>query len=546
MQIDIPSAERNELKESIPELFAPEYTLFVFDESMFETRWTPSDPEFSNNNRSWYFNAVCAFSAWDISTGSEDITVAVVDNGFNLNHKEFKNKVVMPYNVWNHDKKITCQKVDHGSHVAATAIGLADNSVGLCGIAPKCKFMPVQVADENGMMTTTSVLDGIIYSIYQGAKVVNVSIGTSLTGFNQIPENVQRNMIYNNFKEEERLWTEISRIANAHNTTIVVAAGNDNVLAGIEALQRPETFIVVSALDKQNRHYRKTNFSNYGEYSTISAPGIDIYSAYGKGFKSLDGTSMSAPIVTGAVALMKSLNKNLTNQQIRCILISTAKSVDEKIGPMLQIDKALLKVKNNEIDDCSSNVPEVTPSHGDVEITLHWDNTNDLDLACVDPFGEMIMFNHRHSGSGGELQIDMNYSSDNLTQTPVEHIYWPTGSAPSGTYQVFVTHYRRFDASDNSSFTLDVKYGQQQNRYTGVISSSDGRRAICTFTLNDNGTGSSAESSQGTGSRIDVPGSTSGGSNNNSNVNSRRRELLEKRDRLQHEIDEIDRNLRNL
>lgn len=536
MQIEVPVAKREALKDEIPAAFAPEYDLFVFEEFMYETRWTPSDPEFSSNSKTWYFNTINAFSAWNISTGSENVTVAIVDNGFNLGHKEFKGKVVMPYNVWNHNSQVVKDsRVDHGSHVAAIAIGLADNGSGLCGIAPKCKFMPIQVADENGAMTTTSVVDGVVYAIYQGAKVVNVSLGDSFEGLDRLPESTQRELIYNHFKNEERLWNEISRIADSHNVTIVVAAGNDNVLAGIEAMHRPENIIVVSALDKQNRHFRKTNFSNYGEYSTISAPGVDIYSAYGNGYRSMDGTSMSAPIVTGAVALMKSMNKNLTNEQIKCVLTSTAKNVDDKVGPLLQLDKALMKVKNNEIDDCSSPDGEISePTHGDVEITLHWNNKNDLDIACIDPNGEQIYFSHPQSRSGGQLEIDRNRNAANLTTNPLEHIYWPTSGAPSGTYQVFLTHYRKFDNVDDSPYTIDVKYGNQTKQFTGTISHANGTIPICTFSLNADGSGNSS---------VDPGHDTSNG---NSDVSRRRRELIDRRNQLQRELDEINNSLRNL
>ena len=361
MQIIVPENEREAIKERIPEEFAPEYTLFVFDESLFEGEYKPSDPEMSKTDKTWYLSAIGAFDAWETTTGSESITVAVVDNGFNLKHKEFKGKVVMPYNVWLHNANVTPQEVDHGTHVAGTAIALADNGTGLCGIAPKCKFMPIQVADAQGRMTITSVLDGIIYAIYQGADVVNISLGSTFSGLDQYPEWLQREIIQNHFKEEERIWNEVAKIAETHKVIIVAAAGNDNVLAGIEALQRPKSIIIVSAVDKKGRLFGKAGFSNYGEYSTVSAPGVNIYSCYGRGYMSLEGTSMASPVVAGSVALMKSLNRNLTAEQAICILQGTGKEVYGDIGPMIQLNKAVLKVKNGEINDCRQETPP-TPS----------------------------------------------------------------------------------------------------------------------------------------------------------------------------------------
>lgn len=482
MQIKVPSEERVAMKERLPQEFAPEYKLFVFDESMFEGMYRPSDPEMSNTYKTWYLSAINAFDAWDITVGSDSVIVGVVDNGFNLNHEEFRGKVVMPYNVWTHDRNVFCQQEDHGSHVAGTAVAVANNGAGLCGIAPDCKLMPVQVADAMGRMTITSVLDGIVYALYQGADVINVSLGTSFMGLSLFPEDVQRELINAHFKEEQRLWEEVARIAESHKTTIVVAAGNDNILAGVEALQRPSSIIVVSALDKQNRTYGKADFSNYGEYSTISAPGVDIYSACRSGYEMMKGTSMACPVVTGSVALMKSINRNLTTQQIICVLQSTGKMVDGKVGPMLQLDKALQKVKNNDFSDCQPEMPK--PSHGDVEITLYWNNYNDLDLYCVDPTRNVLSYKQRTSPSGGIYEIDMNNDETPGTNTPIEHIYWPTGGAPKGKYVVSVNFFARRDNSvDMSPFKVVVKYNGETKTYTGKVSSATRDCKVCDFTL---------------------------------------------------------------
>ncbi|MBU0490050.1 MAG: S8 family serine peptidase [Bacteroidetes bacterium] len=522
MQIEVPKEERERMKQEIPPAFSPEYDLFVFDEALFEGAYKPNDPAFSDSEKSWYLKAIHAPEAWDITRGSEKITVAIVDNGFNLNHPELKSKVVQPYNVWKHSDEIFPQTIDHGTHVAGTALAIADNGKGICGIAPNCKFMPIQVANERDQMTTTSVLDGILYSLYQGADVINVSLGSVFTGLSQAGEDVQMDMINNHFKEEERLWRHVMRIAASHNSTVVIAAGNDNVLAGIDALQRPELFITVSAVDKNNNANKKANFSNYGQFSDISAPGVAIYSTVGSdGYQTMDGTSMAAPIITGTVALMKSLNKNLTNKQIICILQGTGAETQGNIGKLVQIDKALQKVKSGDTVNCTPS-----PSTGDVQVLLSWSNYNDLDLIVTDPTGASVWYKNRRVSSGGQLEIDMNVEYPD-SKSPIENIYWQQGGAPKGTYNVYLLYFKQHESISENPFKIIVKHGEKTDEYKGTIDTEKKVVHICTFTLGVEGSNPQ---------NPDLPNSG----------DDRRSQLEQERDRLQQELDRVNRELKRI
>ncbi|KFC59185.1 hypothetical protein FEM08_20460 [Flavobacterium gilvum] len=521
LQIEIPSEKREQLKKEIPEKFKPDYNLFVFDETLLEGTYNPNDPDFKDNNKNWYLKKIKAPQAWDITRGSEKITIAIVDNGFNLTHPELNSKVVQPYNVWKHSNDIFPQKIDHGTHVAGTALAIANNGQGICGIAPNCKFMPVQVANEKGIMTTTSVLDGILYALYQGADVINVSLGGQFSGLSRAPESAQKDLIKNHFKEEERLWREIMRIAASHNSTIVVAAGNENVLAGIEALQRPELFITVSAVNKDSQSVTKANFSNYGSYSKISAPGVGIYSTVGSNnYQTMDGTSMAAPIVSGAVALMKSLKSSLTSKQIICILQNTGLPTQGNIGKLIQLDKALQMVKSGKGIDCTPK-----PSTGDVQILLNWNNYNDLDLYCTDPKGEVVWFKNKNITSGGQLEIDMNVEYPD-SKNPIENIFWPNHGAPNGTYNVYLRYYKKQEPNINETpYTIQVKYSGKTEIYKGRIKKEDNTLHIGSFTLGNSSTNQNPP---------------------NASINQRRNSLLQKRESLQQELDRIDRELKDI
>jgi subtilisin family serine protease len=139
-------------------------------------------------------------------------------------------------------------------------------------------------------------------------------------------------------------------MAEQKNTLIVLAGGNENLLIGLDPMQRSDQVLKVVAVDQS---LKKASFSNYckncsSKNTFISAPGVDIYSSVpGNGYKSLQGTSMAAPIVTGAVALMKSIKPEMKNKEILKILRQTSKTLpDRSCPPFLLLDQALKKVKN--------------------------------------------------------------------------------------------------------------------------------------------------------------------------------------------------------
>jgi subtilisin family serine protease len=133
-----------------------------------------------------------------------------------------------------------------------------------------------------------------------------------------IPLQEQKDYINSSAKDEEEFWNDLFNYANDKNVTCVLAAGNSNILTGFDPFQRSKNTIKVGAIDKNNT---KAPFSNFGPTTTIYAPGTNIYGAKpGNSYEVLEGTSMAAPIVSGFIGLLKSKNKNLTNQQVLGII----------------------------------------------------------------------------------------------------------------------------------------------------------------------------------------------------------------------------------
>ncbi|MDE7380958.1 MAG: S8 family serine peptidase [Muribaculaceae bacterium] len=361
MQIQVPGSEAEKIMAELPSKI-PEIKFFVFPEGLMGEWSKPSDPAFSKVDLSWYFPAIEAYSAWDVTMGDPNVTVAVVDTYFDLRHPELSggNKVRKPYNLVKRNRDVmvpptaggnSAQKAmrSHGTSVACLAVGNAGNRAGASGIAPKCSLMPVAMENH---LTSLVMLQGLLYSIYQGADVVNISAG-AMYGQNvaQMSPREQVELSKNIGIEEQRVWDYAFRLADERRVTIVWAAGNENIFTALDPSKRGKNTVKVSSTD---RHGKKAEFSDYGNFpqwnvyeSTVSAPGVGIFSAIpGKTFGLQDGTSFSAPIVAGGIALLKSKKRNLTNQEIIKLLRSTGKPVGERstIGPILQLRRALDKI----------------------------------------------------------------------------------------------------------------------------------------------------------------------------------------------------------
>lgn len=347
LTLTFPKAERDSLEKDLPVKFES-YKLMILPESMYKSSSTvTNDPALSDNEKSWYFKECGIYDAWDKTMGSDDVVVAIIDDGFDLNHPELQGRVYKPFNAVTHTDDISPSPSGHGTHVASTAIGNANNSEGTAGVAPNCKFMPIQVGDANGNMSSTAIFDAVLYAINNHADVVNMSLGMYFgNNLQYAPPFIQYNLRNLYFKQEEQIWDNIFEIARQNNVTFVLAGGNENILIGIDPMSRSNNTIRVSASqpDKQ-----KASFSNFGDYSTVSAPGVHIYNAVpGGNYTYMDGTSMAAPIVTGGCALLKSMDKSMSISEIIARLRNTGVKSLSFVGPIVNFANALNDDDNNE------------------------------------------------------------------------------------------------------------------------------------------------------------------------------------------------------
>ena len=265
---------------------------------------TVNDP-YATADYQWHLGTIGAYGAWDVMMGSSNIKVAVIDTGMDIDHPDLSGKIYAQYDYVNSDS-IAQDDEGHGTHVSGIIAATANNGAGVAGVAPGVKLIAVKVLDSNGEGTTENCIKGIYYAVSHGADVINMSFGSY--GGDYLLENA------------------VNYAVNA-GVVCVASAGNDST----EDYSIPSDYeqcISVTATDKDDI---LASFSNFGHSKDISAPGDFIYSTYnpaldpeGYYYCYMSGTSMASPVVAGVAALVLSVNPDLTVDQVKDILYSTA------------------------------------------------------------------------------------------------------------------------------------------------------------------------------------------------------------------------------
>jgi thermitase len=233
-----------------------------------------------------------ATTAWATATG-HGVTIAVVDTGVDVHHEDLVTRLVPGYNVVHHDQPPQ-DDAGHGTHVAGIAAAATGNGKGVVGVAPDATIMPIKALDNHGTGSAQSITEGIEWAVDHGAQVINLSLGAELQG-----------VFGPSFSAAiEYAW--------AKGSICVVAAGNSFLLSSGFTNQHAVVVGAVGPEDRKPLYASTVGPAMWG----ISAPGgmadgvdaHDILSTYlANQYAYMAGTSMAAPHVAGALAILRSL-----------------------------------------------------------------------------------------------------------------------------------------------------------------------------------------------------------------------------------------------
>lgn len=294
-----------------------------------------NDPGFTLNNfnvdRQWALAKSGFPLAWDVTQGTSDVVVAIIDTGIDSTHEDLAGtRFVSGYDFINKKDIPAGSNSDdngHGTLVAGVVAAVGNNSIGIVGAAPKTSLMPLKALDDEGSGSSTNVSEAIVWAAEHGADVINLSLG----GFG--------------FKFDTSLTNAIS-LAYRKNVLIVAAAGNDAAVTGGNLDNEPvfpvctdngENMVLgVTASDVNDL---KPGFANYGKSCIdVSAPGRRILSTINtdpatdaeapNSYAYASGTSLAAPYVSALGALLRSKYPEAFNFQIRDHILATADATD--------------------------------------------------------------------------------------------------------------------------------------------------------------------------------------------------------------------------
>lgn len=254
-------------------------------------------------------------------TMGEGVRVGIIDTGVDTDHIELKNRICDGINTLDGDTLNIEDENGHGTHIAGI-ISAEKNNTGIIGVAPKADLYIAKAFAKDGTSNFASIEKAINWMIDKNVDVVNMSFSSTSGG---------------------RAYTDLVHRMYLNGISIICAAGNEGE-QGDNTIGYPARFketVAVSAVDV-NKHIAL--FSSKGNSAEICAAGIDIYSTYlNGGYATLSGTSMAAPIITGAVALLQGkgmlrYGRKLTPDEIRLLLniytenLSGGKGRDKSYG----------------------------------------------------------------------------------------------------------------------------------------------------------------------------------------------------------------------
>ena len=229
----------------------------------------------------WALNALDIAQSWDAYTGDENITIAVIDSGTCFSHPDLQGRFHdNGFDYVDNDPDPT-DEMGHGCAVSGIIAANINNEIGVAGVAPNVKLLPLRVLDENGSGTYANVISAIYDAVEAGADIINLSLGG---------------------QNHSQLLEQAVNYAVANGVDVVAGSGN----TGQNGVFYPARYANVIAVGSHDENGNRSSFSTYGNEVDTLAPGENILTTrLDNGYGYFTGTSMAVPHVSGLLALSR-------------------------------------------------------------------------------------------------------------------------------------------------------------------------------------------------------------------------------------------------
>ncbi|HEY0895900.1 MAG TPA: S8 family serine peptidase [Sphingobacteriaceae bacterium] len=452
-------APHQPVEKVINELLGNDQVEYAEPRYIHRVSYLPDDPFRNNQN---HLEQIRALQAWDIVRDARGVVIAIVDSGSDLDHPDLAPNIFLNtgdpvngidddgdgymdnYRGWDfvgrsagtpledNDPDVRSDSTDHGVHVSGLASAATDNGIGVSGVGFNARLMIIKAGADNDGNSIYRGYEGIKYAADHGAAVINCSWGGFGGG---------------------AYGQEIVNYALSKGCLIIAAAGNENS----ERPEYPAAYPGVISVGNVRSNDVKNPSSSYGATVDIFAPGSGILSTVNGGrYAAYTGTSMAAPLVSGAAALVKTAFPDLDMQQVGEQLRVTADLIDP-LNPGFEgkLGKGRLNVLRA--------VTEITPSVRNEHLTVRDKGNGSI------PAGDTVLLyldlkNFLAPVSG--LNVTLSATEPAVRVLNAEVAAGTIGTLETrpmvGPFRVFIGQ----DIADNTNVDFRITYSGNNGNYT--------------------------------------------------------------------------------